>query len=273
MTLRSLLLSMPMVFSSFALTVYADHKPTHANGVCGGLTVPDKRVPNLERRTSPPLSRREPRAARPDSRLRAIHGSTADYATNVDLARIGGDETLVGPAVVSASPKDLLRWYDHTIDPANPTRGIPGNYLIRGYPQGAIGYYLVQLNGPVTLEHRVALESSGATLLDYVPGYAFVVTMDAATCSRVSALKMVRWVGIYQPGYRIDRALRDGRFEGLWPAALRSGWPLELTLPPARRRGRVPRVLSLVITWFAGVDPRAAASVERCIARARPRGA
>jgi len=162
--------------------------------------------------------------------------------------------------VVSASPKDLLRWYDHTIDPANPTRGIPGNYLIRGYPQGAIGYYLVQLNGPVTLEHRVALESSGATLLDYVPGYAFVVTMDAATCSRVSALKMVRWVGIYQPGYRIDRALRDGRFEGLWPAALRSGWPLELTLPPARRRGRVPRVLSLVITWFAGVDPRAAAS-------------
>ena len=71
------------------------------------------------------------------------------------------------------------------------------------------GYYIVQFHSPVQPAWKEAMAEVGAQVLDYVPDFAFVVAMDRAAKARVEAMPQVRWVGIYQPGYRIAPALLD----------------------------------------------------------------
>jgi hypothetical protein len=44
---------------------------------------------------------------------------------------------------------------------------------------------------------------AGVSIFDYIPQFAFVVKMDNQSRRAVEAMDSVRWVGIYQPGYRI----------------------------------------------------------------------
>ena len=69
------------------------------------------------------------------------------------------------------------------------------------------GYYLVQLKGYTKEEWKQALRASGAVLYDYVPNNAFIAMMNSSVKSQVEALDSVKWVGIYEPGYRISPAL------------------------------------------------------------------
>ena len=41
----------------------------------------------------------------------------------------------------------------------------------------------------------------------YVPNNAFIAMMNSSVKSQVEALDSVKWVGIYEPGYRISPAL------------------------------------------------------------------
>lgn len=63
---------------------------------------------------------------------------------------------------------------------------------------------LVQFQGPVLEEWRAALEAAGATILDYIPDYAYKVSVDAAAARNLAQLEGVLWVGPYQPGFRIS---------------------------------------------------------------------
>ncbi len=69
--------------------------------------------------------------------------------------------------------------------------------------RGGTTTYLVQFSAPVLAEWKNAVEQTGARLYDYIPDYAFIARMDAATAQRVRALPMVRWVGYYHPAYRL----------------------------------------------------------------------
>jgi subtilase family protein/flagellar hook capping protein FlgD len=69
---------------------------------------------------------------------------------------------------------------------------------------GATGSYLVQLTGPVAPGQREQLEAAGATVFSYVPRYTFVVRMNASAKSAVQTLGFVRWVGTYQPAYKLS---------------------------------------------------------------------
>ena len=66
---------------------------------------------------------------------------------------------------------------------------------------------LVQFRGPVQQEWKDAVEAAGARLYDYIPDYAFISRMDAATAQAVRQLPFVRWVGPYQPAYRLPASL------------------------------------------------------------------
>ena len=68
-------------------------------------------------------------------------------------------------------------------------------------------YYLVQFKGYTKEEWKQALRASGAVLYDYVPNNAFIAMMNSSVKSQVEALDSVKWVGIYEPGYRISPAL------------------------------------------------------------------
>jgi subtilisin family serine protease len=72
-----------------------------------------------------------------------------------------------------------------------------------------LGVYLVQFRGPIQPAWEAEASAAGTELFDYIPDYAFVARMDAATARQVAALPAVRWVGPYEPAYRISPALRQ----------------------------------------------------------------
>lgn len=101
-------------------------------------------------------------------------------------------------------------------------------------------YFLVQFAGPIHEADKAAARTVGATLLDYIPDFTFVARMTAKEAEQVAALPQVRWVGDYQPGFRLAPDLVD-RF-------LRAGPGLAVADEP----------LDLYVTLFPGEDLAAA---------------
>ncbi|MEP6881859.1 MAG: S8 family serine peptidase, partial [Dokdonella sp.] len=67
-------------------------------------------------------------------------------------------------------------------------------------------YAIVQFNGdPAT--SRARLEKRGVIFLGYVPNNAYQVRLGNNALSELRADSSVRWVGIYQPGQKLDPAL------------------------------------------------------------------
>ncbi|UCE64345.1 MAG: S8 family serine peptidase, partial [Nitrospirota bacterium] len=80
---------------------------------------------------------------------------------------------------------------------------------IHTYAQGEKGYYIVQFDGPIRAKQKKKLRKLGAQVLDYLPDFAFIVKMNDATRTAVESMQQVRWVGIYQPAYRLEPALAE----------------------------------------------------------------
>jgi hypothetical protein len=69
---------------------------------------------------------------------------------------------------------------------------------------GETGSFLVQLRGPTLTAQRAQLEAAGARIVGYLPHHAFLVRMSAEESAAVGAMPFVRWVGAYQPAYKIS---------------------------------------------------------------------
>ena len=67
--------------------------------------------------------------------------------------------------------------------------------------------YLVQFVGPVRDAWKAATEQAGASLYGYVPDFAFIARLEPSAVERVQGLPFVRWVGPYQPAYRLAPSL------------------------------------------------------------------
>jgi serine protease AprX len=110
--------------------------------------------------------------------------------------------SLAGPA--SQAEPVYLRLKYATFDPLSDLPDIPSSQVIDAYPGDGSGLYIVQFEGPVQEAWKNELRTLGVRLLDYLSDYAFVAWMDAATRARVEAAAAVRWVGIFQPAYKIS---------------------------------------------------------------------
>lgn len=103
-----------------------------------------------------------------------------------------------------------LRLQGATFDPVKtpPGRVIPQAGLVKATPAPRQSdYYIVQFHGPITEQAKKAVTDQGAELLDYLPEFAFVARMDAALEGAIAALPAVRWVGLYQPAFRLRQDL------------------------------------------------------------------
>jgi len=100
-----------------------------------------------------------------------------------------------------------LKLQSGAFDPLVSVPNLPANLSLTAYAADGAGYYLVQFTGPIFPEWKMALEKMGATVLDYVPQFAYIVRMNKATADQLSSLPEVRWVGLYQPAYRLSTAL------------------------------------------------------------------
>jgi subtilisin family serine protease len=98
-----------------------------------------------------------------------------------------------------------------TFDPLQDELALPAGLHVDGYADGGEGAYIVQFRGPIEEGWKEAVRALGGRVMDYLPDYAFLVWMDGATKAQVAGLESVRWVGVYQPAYKLSPNLDRGR--------------------------------------------------------------
>ncbi len=79
--------------------------------------------------------------------------------------------------------------------------------------QGGPHYYIVQFDGPVKETWKEALKGQGAAIFDYIPDFAFIVRIDSSRVKTIRTLPHVRWVGDYQPSYKLSQRALDKQLE------------------------------------------------------------
>ncbi len=76
---------------------------------------------------------------------------------------------------------------------------------------GEVGYYIIQFEGPIRHEWVRELERRGIEPFGYLPNYATLGRLDREQYDLVKTLPRVRWVGLYEPAYKLQRALLEAR--------------------------------------------------------------
>jgi serine protease AprX len=72
------------------------------------------------------------------------------------------------------------------------------------------GTYIVQFATQPLEEYRTEIKQLGGKVFTYLPNHAHLVQMNAETRAKVEALPFVRWVGRYEPAYKLEEELLDG---------------------------------------------------------------
>jgi hypothetical protein len=82
---------------------------------------------------------------------------------------------------------------------------LPAQLRIEKY--AGIGYYLVQVNGPITDGQLREIQVAGGDIIGYLPYYTLIVRADDLTKETIDELPFVRWTGIFQPAYKMQKEL------------------------------------------------------------------
>jgi hypothetical protein len=92
----------------------------------------------------------------------------------------------------------------------DPLQSHPDDAIVQAAQANAAGqgYYLVQFAGPVEAAWAEQVRMLGGHLLGYIPANTHIVRMRADDVTKVRSLPVVRWVGPYEPGYKLAPALR-----------------------------------------------------------------
>jgi hypothetical protein len=94
-------------------------------------------------------------------------------------------------------------------DPVAGVPTLPAAATLDRYPTGVRGGFLVQFQRPITAADRAALEEVGASVKGYVPMMTLEIVMTEDSRAKVATLPGVRWVGIYQPAFKIIPGLPE----------------------------------------------------------------
>jgi subtilisin family serine protease len=92
-------------------------------------------------------------------------------------------------------------WAEGRFDPLFDTPQLPPELALDAYPGDGSGWYLVQFAGPVYQQQVRELARHGLFLGFHSRLLGFVRT-DRAGAGAISDLGFVRWIGVYQPGYK-----------------------------------------------------------------------
>ncbi len=77
----------------------------------------------------------------------------------------------------------------------------------RGNAEDRPARLVVQFDGPLTPARSGQLGAAGLKLVGYLPTNAYVVDIEAADADALTRLDGLRWVGEYQPAWKLDPAL------------------------------------------------------------------
>jgi len=109
-------------------------------------------------------------------------------------------------ASVQETSYDILLRYAK-FDPVNQRPTIPAA-LKPGTPSSD-SVYIVQFVTQPLDEFRKEIEARGGTIYTFLANHSYLVKMDARTRAEVEGLPFVRWVGQYEPAYRLEEFLLE----------------------------------------------------------------
>ncbi|MBM3972894.1 MAG: hypothetical protein FJ301_02190 [Planctomycetes bacterium] len=124
------------------------------------------------------------------------------------IARSVAQADGTGP-IVPGNPQVALQY--GTFDPKVGTLPIPA--VLRAGADTRL--WIVQFHGAPTDDDRAALKALGVAVHGYLPHTCHLVRMDGAAVRAVGALPAVRWVGAYEPAYRLETALLEALANGV----------------------------------------------------------
>jgi len=107
----------------------------------------------------------------------------------------------------SPSPEDLIHLRAVTIDTSQEAPDISGGLRLMGLSRENQAYYIVQFVGPIKEEWKTRVKNAGGKFFDYLPNNAFIVRMDGDSVDTIKGLEEIRWIGLYQPDYKMEPRL------------------------------------------------------------------
>jgi len=126
----------------------------------------------------------------------------------------------LGPWSMAAGDGAAIRLRVAVIDTAGPGPEIPAHLRFAEDRLAEPGMVIVQADRPLDEAFRGAVESTGARIVDYVPDHAYVVKAEPAVWDALGGLDSVRWLGRYEPFYKLNPHLaelpRDGERQKLF---------------------------------------------------------
>ena len=112
------------------------------------------------------------------------------------------------PFSVLANSEDIgvIKVLNADFDPLKKLPDIPD--ILRMKTDDSPRYHLVQFNGPVTESHKTKLRRAGFEPLVYLPHFTFICRAESKNAAANSLkLSEVRWVGPFEPAYRISPSI------------------------------------------------------------------
>ena len=108
----------------------------------------------------------------------------------------------------------LLRLSNSHFDPLVMTpEPVAGIKKIQATKPSKVGYYIIQFDGPIRNSWKNRLKNRNIDVFDYIPDFAFIVRMNSNLEQSVRNDPHVRWLGIYQPSYKVSQRALDKMYE------------------------------------------------------------
>jgi serine protease AprX len=117
---------------------------------------------------------------------------------------VGNVHGSVPVAQITAEQGAFIRLNQFTFDPLVKMPDLAQGMRYSQAAAVAAQAYIVQFKGAVLPEWKQALADAGAVVGDYLPDNAFLVKLDADAMTQVQALSFVRWIGTYEPAYKLS---------------------------------------------------------------------
>lgn len=107
----------------------------------------------------------------------------------------------------SPSENSIINIASYEFDPRFGEPNLPENLRTDTFLPGEENYYLVQFMGPIKNEWKDQLRQLGGIIYDYIPHFSFIVKMNSTAKTKIENLSFIRWIGIYQPAYKLSSEL------------------------------------------------------------------